>query len=199
LLPFGPRGVGWGEKGGWDAVVGTVDHSTEKRTRYSSSGARKNFCLLQKVQTNHVAHPASRSVDVGRRAAGTRSWPLTPIWVLQTRMGPAIHSLTYMLAFMALCYTHGSCIFYLGLCVYLIIVSLSLVFCYHLEQCFLVFLLADPSWLWKITTEPHIFTYVNTGCPDKKYPKLKICISELIMYMLCLQSTFPDWHKEINE
>ena len=38
------------------------------------------------------------------------------------------------------------------------------------------FLLTDPFWLWKITTYPHILADVSD-----KYPKLKICISELIL------------------
>ena len=42
------------------------------------------------------------------------------------------------------------------------------------------FLLADPFWIRKITTYPHILTHVHTVCPDDGYPKLKINISEMI-------------------
>ena len=38
--------MGWGGRGGWVAVVGAVDHSSEKRNRYSSSGTRKNSRLI---------------------------------------------------------------------------------------------------------------------------------------------------------
>lgn len=31
----------------------------------------------------------------------------------------------------------------------------------------------------KITTNPHILAQVDTKCPDSRYPKLKICISEI--------------------
>ena len=41
------------------------------------------------------------------------------------------------------------------------------------------FLLADPFWFWKITTDSHILAHVNLQCPDNTYPKLKICISEV--------------------
>jgi len=41
------------------------------------------------------------------------------------------------------------------------------------------FLPADPFWLRKIATDPHILADVNTGCPDDRYPKLKIYIPEL--------------------
>jgi len=40
---------------------------------------------------------------------------------------------------------------------------------------------ADPLWLKKITTDPHIFARVNTECLDDKYLKLKIYFSELIL------------------
>jgi len=39
------------------------------------------------------------------------------------------------------------------------------------------FLLAEPIWLRKITTDPHILTHVSTVRPDDRYPKLKIYIS----------------------
>jgi hypothetical protein len=42
-------------------------------------------------------------------------------------------------------------------------------------------LLADPFWLRKITTDPHILAHVNAECPDDKYPKLIIYISEMIL------------------
>ena len=43
-----------------------------------------------------------------------------------------------------------------------------------------MFLLAEPLWLRKITTESHILAHVNTMCPDDRYQKLKISTSELI-------------------
>jgi hypothetical protein len=43
------------------------------------------------------------------------------------------------------------------------------------------FLLADFFWLQKITSNVHIFAHVNTECPDDRYPKLDINISELIL------------------
>jgi len=43
------------------------------------------------------------------------------------------------------------------------------------------FLLAEPFELWKITTDPHILTHVNTVRLDDRYPKLKMHISELIL------------------
>ena len=45
---------------------------------------------------------------------------------------------------------------------------------------FQTFLPVDPFCLRKIITDPHILADVNTGCPDDRYPKLKIYISELI-------------------
>jgi hypothetical protein len=44
-----------------------------------------------------------------------------------------------------------------------------------------VVLLTDPFWLKKITTDPHILAHVNIVCPEDRYPKLKICILELIL------------------
>ena len=49
----------------------------------------------------------------------------------------------------------------------------------HVSQ---TFLLADPFWIRKITTDPHILAHVNTDCPDDGYPKSKMCSSELISY-----------------
>ena len=43
------------------------------------------------------------------------------------------------------------------------------------------FLLEKPLWLRKITTDPHILSHVNMECPDDRYPKLKIFISEIII------------------
>jgi hypothetical protein len=43
------------------------------------------------------------------------------------------------------------------------------------------FLPADPFWLRKITTDPHILAQVNIEGPDDWYPKLKICISDPIL------------------
>jgi hypothetical protein len=42
------------------------------------------------------------------------------------------------------------------------------------------FILADPFWLRKITTDSHILAYVNMDCMDDRYPKLDIYTSELI-------------------
>ena len=39
------------------------------------------------------------------------------------------------------------------------------------------FLLTDPSWFRKITTDSHIPTHVTIVCPDDGYPKSKIYIS----------------------
>jgi hypothetical protein len=35
---------------------------------------------------------------------------------------------------------------------------------------------ADPFWLLKITTDPHILAHVNTECPKDRCSKLKIYI-----------------------
>jgi hypothetical protein len=43
------------------------------------------------------------------------------------------------------------------------------------------FLLADPSWIQKITADPHILAHVNMEFLDDRYPKLKIYISEMIL------------------
>jgi len=43
-----------------------------------------------------------------------------------------------------------------------------------------LFLLADPFWYRKITTGPHITADVNS-VPGDMYPKLKICIANLIL------------------
>jgi hypothetical protein len=43
------------------------------------------------------------------------------------------------------------------------------------------FLLKGPFWLRKITTNHHILAHVNIDCPDDRYPKLNICISEMIL------------------
>jgi len=44
-----------------------------------------------------------------------------------------------------------------------------------------VFLIADLFRLRKIATNPHILAHVNIACPDDRYPKLKMYISELIL------------------
>jgi len=44
------------------------------------------------------------------------------------------------------------------------------------------FLIAHTFWFQKITMDPHILTHVNTVCLDDRYPKLNICISELILH-----------------
>ena len=49
-----------------------------------------------------------------------------------------------------------------------------------LRQRFPKFLLAHPFWLQKVTTDPHILVHANTECPDNRYPKSKIYISDLI-------------------
>jgi hypothetical protein len=38
-----------------------------------------------------------------------------------------------------------------------------------------------PFWFRKITTHLRILAHVNIQCPDDRYPKLKIRISELIL------------------
>jgi hypothetical protein len=43
------------------------------------------------------------------------------------------------------------------------------------------FLLEDPSWHKKITTDPHILSHINIERPDDKYPKLDIYITEPIL------------------
>jgi hypothetical protein len=43
-----------------------------------------------------------------------------------------------------------------------------------------MFVLADPDYLRKITTDPHNLAHVNTECPDDRYPTLYIYISEPI-------------------
>jgi hypothetical protein len=40
---------------------------------------------------------------------------------------------------------------------------------------------SKPFWLRKITSDSHILGRVNIECPDDKYPKLDICISEFIL------------------
>jgi len=42
-------------------------------------------------------------------------------------------------------------------------------------------LLADAFWLLKITTDPYILAHVNRDCPDDKYRKLNLRMSELIL------------------
>jgi len=39
----------------------------------------------------------------------------------------------------------------------------------------------DPSWIQKITTDPHILAHANMEFQDDRYPKLKIYISEMIL------------------
>ena len=43
------------------------------------------------------------------------------------------------------------------------------------------FMLADPFWLRKITTDSHILADVNMDCVDDRYTKLDICISKMIL------------------
>jgi len=38
-----------------------------------------------------------------------------------------------------------------------------------------------PLGFQNITTDPHIFAHVNKECPDDRHPRLKICISEMIL------------------
>jgi hypothetical protein len=49
---------------------------------------------------------------------------------------------------------------------------------YSLSQ---TFLLADPFWLRRIITDPHILAHVNTECTDDRYSKLKNYTLELIL------------------
>jgi hypothetical protein len=53
------------------------------------------------------------------------------------------------------------------------------------------FSLSDPFWLRKMTTDSHILAYVNTECPDDRYPELNMCIPELTVdsYQYVLQHT----------
>jgi len=60
---------------------------------------------------------------------------------------------------------------------------LNRLFLYPLNQCFPNFLLADPFWIRKITTDPHIIAHVSIVWADARYPKLKIYISEQILDM----------------
>jgi len=39
-------------------------------------------------------------------------------------------------------------------------------------------LFTDPFWFPKIATDTHILAQVNAQCPDDRYAKLKMCISE---------------------
>jgi hypothetical protein len=50
----------------------------------------------------------------------------------------------------------------------------------HLEQCSPNTFDSGPFWLRKTTTDPHLLADVNIDCPDDRYPKLKMYISELI-------------------
>jgi hypothetical protein len=52
---------------------------------------------------------------------------------------------------------------------------------YALVRCSPNFLLMNPFWLQKITTDPHIPALVSIECLDDRHPKFKICISELIL------------------
>ena len=63
---------------------------------------------------------------------------------------------------------------------------LYLILLYHLDKTILSkyfrkSLLANPFWLRKITTDPHILVHVNVEYRDDRDPKLKIYISELIL------------------
>jgi hypothetical protein len=40
--------------------------------------------------------------------------------------------------------------------------------------------LADPFWLRKITTDPHILADVNIACSDDRHLIVKLFISEMI-------------------
>jgi hypothetical protein len=42
-------------------------------------------------------------------------------------------------------------------------------------------LLADPFSLLTVTADPHILGHVNRQCADDRCPKLKICMSEVIL------------------
>jgi hypothetical protein len=42
-------------------------------------------------------------------------------------------------------------------------------------------LLAGTLWLCKGTTDPHILRDLHIVCSDDRYPKLKICISQLVL------------------
>jgi hypothetical protein len=55
---------------------------------------------------------------------------------------------------------------------------------FTLTQRFPSILLANPFWFRKITTNPYLLVHINFECPDDMYPKLKICISEVIFRYL---------------
>jgi len=46
---------------------------------------------------------------------------------------------------------------------------------------FKTFFLVDPFWLRKVTTNPYIHAHFSIEYPDDGYPKLKTCISEVIL------------------
>jgi hypothetical protein len=50
----------------------------------------------------------------------------------------------------------------------------KLAFHYALNQFYPKYLLMDPSWLGKVTTDAHILAYINIECVDDRYSKLKI-------------------------
>ena len=52
---------------------------------------------------------------------------------------------------------------------------------YHIPVRFPIFCLVETSLIRKITAESHILAHVNIECPDDRYPKLKIYISEPIL------------------
>jgi hypothetical protein len=53
-----------------------------------------------------------------------------------------------------------------------------------LEKSFPNVLLADPFWLLKIKTDPHIFAHLNIECPDDSHPKFKNLYLRLILYSI---------------
>jgi hypothetical protein len=66
-------------------------------------------------------------------------------------------------------------------CVFTLIVTCELTGEFSCASISQTFLLSDPLWLRKITTDPHILADVNTECPDDRYPKLKMYMCELIL------------------
>ena len=53
--------------------------------------------------------------------------------------------------------------------------------CGYCIKCFPNVFAFGPIWLRKITTDPHILAHVEIECPDDRYPKLNMYISELIL------------------
>jgi hypothetical protein len=54
---------------------------------------------------------------------------------------------------------------------------------------------ADPSWVKKITMDPHILVHIDMQCADDRYAKLKIYVSELVLCSYkCIQVAYVRIH-----